>query len=186
MDVAKAEGIECVRAFFSPAGGPSRWSVRIESLLTNDKDCQYCGGAVVEFREDGETKAKTGVQWLQFQPLRSALRESMELEIEVAAFARELGFFSAGDAFDQGQREFWSLPDGSAPRHSLADNAFIPEDPAELRAPIPIKCRGERIRTSDLLRPRQARYQAALRPDLDWMLKTHIRRSSLDAQDGSG
>src|SRR5712691_8678705 len=33
-----------------------------------------------------------------------------------------------------------------------------------LGAPICCRSRGERIRTSDLLRPRQARYQAALRP----------------------
>src|SRR6266478_9151504 len=33
-----------------------------------------------------------------------------------------------------------------------------------LGAPIRCGSRGERIRTSDLLRPRQARYQAALRP----------------------
>jgi hypothetical protein len=31
--------------------------------------------------------------------------------------------------------------------------------------PINLSNRGERIRTSGLLRPRQARYQAALRPD---------------------
>src|SRR2546423_11549234 len=33
-----------------------------------------------------------------------------------------------------------------------------------LGAPTCCRSRGERIRTSDLLRPRQARYQAALRP----------------------
>src|SRR5260370_36157885 len=38
--------------------------------------------------------------------------------------------------------------------------------PPELLAPVVsfARSRGERIRTSDLLRPRQARYQAALRP----------------------
>ena len=39
--------------------------------------------------------------------------------------------------------------------------------------------RGARIRTADLLRPRQARYQAAPRPDIEWSMLGYDLRTVL-------